>query len=92
MLKSALLSSVIKEVQKTLVGHGSVQSSVLMGTWVVSEEEEEVWVLGCTLPFSWGPLSTACKVQSILHSLGMEILKHVKISSGIYSVPLTYLI
>lgn len=84
MLKSALLSSVIKEVQKTLVGHGWVQSSVLMCTWVVSEEEEEVWVLGCTLPFSWGPLSTACEVQSILHSLGMEILKLVKISSGIY--------
>lgn len=70
-LNSALLISVIKEMQKMLAGQGPAQGSSLVYTCVISKEED-VWVLECTLPFGWDPLSTAFEVQGIPHSLGRE--------------------
>lgn len=70
-LNSALLISVIKEVQKMLVGQGPAQGSILVCTCVISKEED-IWVLEHTLPFSWDPLNTAFDMQGIIHSPGRE--------------------
>lgn len=53
-LNSALLISVIKEVQKMLVGQGPAQGSDLKCTCVISKEED-VWVLTS----SWRRMSSA---------------------------------